>query len=199
MKTTHTLILGSFLFFSTALKAQDKVKKDEAQPAPSKEEQAWMAYMTPGPMHKMLAASNGDWSEELTFWMTPGAPPIKAEAKCFNSMILGDRYQQSVTSGMMMGMSFEGHSLVGYDNVKKMYQSTWVDNMGTGIIFMEGKYDEKSNSITFAGNMIDPNTGKEEMARQIMKFIDEKTHMMEMYQTKDGKEFKSMEIKFTKK
>ena len=108
-------------------------------------------------------------------------------------------YQQSVTSGMMMGMSFEGHSLVGYDNVKKMYQSTWVDNMGTGIIFMEGKYDEKSNSITFAGNMIDPNTGKEEMARQIMKFIDEKTHMMEMYQTKDGKEFKSMEIKFTKK
>lgn len=199
MKTKHTLILGMLLFFSSSITAQDAVKKDVAQQAPSKEEQAWMAYMTPGPMHKMLAASNGDWSEELTFWMTPGAPPTKAEAKCFNSMILGDRYQQSVTTGMMMGMPFEGHSLVGYDNVKKMYQSTWVDNMGTGITFMEGKYDEKSRSVTFIGKMVDPTTGKEEMARQVMKFIDDTNQMMEMYQTKNGKEFKSMEIKFTKR
>jgi hypothetical protein len=131
--------------------------------------------------------------------MTPGAPATKAEAKCNNRMILGDRYQESVSTGMMMGMPFEGHSLVAYDNVKKVFQSTWIDNMGTGIVYMEGPYDEKTKTLNMRGKMVDPMSGKIEVARQVLKFIDDNTQLMEMYVTKDGKEFKNMEIKFTRR
>jgi Protein of unknown function (DUF1579) len=188
MKTKHTLIFGSLLFLSCSLFAQEAVKKDVARPEPTKEEKAWMDYMTPGPMQQMLAKSNGDWSEELTFWMTPGAEPTKAVAKCFNSMILGDRYQVSTSTGDMMGMPFEGRSTVAYDNVKKLFQSTWIDNMGTGIVFMEGPYDAATKTVTLKGKMVDPMSGKIENARQTMKFVDDNNQIMEMYVTKDGKE-----------
>lgn len=131
--------------------------------------------------------------------MSPGAPPTQAESECTNKMILGDRYQESVHTGMMMGMPFEGRSVVGYDNAKKMFQSTWVDNMGSGIMFLEGKYNEQTKTINLKGTEVDAMTGKTESVRETMKFIDDKTQMMEMYMTKDGKEYKNMEIKFTKK
>ncbi len=199
MKTTHKLFFGSMLFLSCSLFAQDAVKMDVARPEPTKEEKAWMAYMTPGAMHQLLIKSNGDWNEEITFWQAPGAPPTKADAKCFNSMILGDRYQVSASSGMMMGMPFEGKSTVGYDNIKKVFQSTWIDNMGTGIVFMEGPYDAATKTVSMKGEMVDPMSGKIERARQTMKFIDDNNQLMEMYVTKDGKEFKNMVIKFTRR
>ena len=83
--------------------------------------------------------------------------------------------------------------------LKKTFQSTWVDNMGTGIMYLEGKYKEGSKTITLKGTAVDPMTGKTENVRHTLKFIDDKTQLMEMYMTKDGKEFKNMEIKFTKK
>jgi hypothetical protein len=214
MKTKNSLILGSLLFFSATVfsqaqepkpataapdKAQtEKTKQAAGQPS-DKDMQVWMSYMTPGEMHKMLASANGDWHEELTMWMAPGQPPTKAEAECTNSMIFGDRYQESIHKGQMMGMPFEGKSTVGYDNARKIFQSTWVDNRGTGIMYTEGKYDPKTNSINLSGTCVDPGTGKMEKVREVMKFVDDKTQMMEMYMTKDGKEFKTMEIKFTKK
>jgi hypothetical protein len=35
-------------------------------------------------------------------------------------------------------MPFEGISTLGYDNAKKTFFSTWIDNMGTGMMVMEG-------------------------------------------------------------
>lgn len=198
MNTKNTLIVGSLLFVSVSLFAQEK-KDTKMSAKDQKEQKAWMSYMTPGEMHKMLANANGDWHENLTFWMSPGASPTQAESECTNKMILGDRYQESVHTGMMMGMPFEGRSVVGYDNAKKMFQSTWVDNMGSGIMFLEGKYNEQTKTINLKGTEVDAMTGKTESVRETMKFIDDKTQMMEMYMTKDGKEYKNMEIKFTKK
>ena len=54
---------------------------------------AWMAYMTPGEMHQMLAKDDGEWNEEITMWMAPGAPPSKSTATAVNKMIMGGRYQ----------------------------------------------------------------------------------------------------------
>ena len=210
MNSKNILILGTLLFASVSLFAQGKKdskkegkgseKKETKMTAKEeKEQKAWMAYMTPGEMHKMLANSSGSWHENLTFWMAPGAEPTQAESECTNKMILGDRYQESVHTGMMMGMPFEGRGKIGYDNAKKSFQSTWVDNMGTGVMYLEGKYKEGSKTITLKGTAVDAMTGKTENVRQTLKFIDDKTQLMEMYMTKDGKEFKNMEIKLTKK
>ena len=98
-----------------------------------------------------------------------------------------------------MGQPFEGYSLVGYDNAKKIFQSSWVDNMGTGIMHMEGKWDPQLKTINFTGTSVDPSTGKEMQVRETFKWIDDNTQLMEMFIQENGKEFKNMEIKFTRK
>lgn len=163
------------------------------------DEKAWMAFMTPGTAHNTLAAGNGTWDEEITLYRTDGAPPTVAKSTCTNEMILGGRYQRSVHKGEMMGMPFEGEGISGYDNGRKIYFSTWVDNMGTGIMYSEGKYDPVKKQLVLKGKSTDPATGKAMDFRQTMKSVDADHQVMEMYMISKGKEFKSMEIRFTRR
>ncbi len=160
---------------------------------------AWQTYMTPGDVHKMLATSDGTWNEDITMWMAPGMEPTKSTATAVNKMILGGRYQQSTHTGSFNGMPFEGISLLGYDNAKKVFLSSWIDNMGTGIMQMQGTWDPATKTILFTGTSVDPMTGKDVFVKQTFANIDNNTQKMEMYMTQDGKEFKTMEIKLTRK
>ena len=161
--------------------------------------QAWQAYMTPGEVHKMLAKSDGTWDEDVTTWMDPSKPPVKSKSVAVNKMIMGGRYQQSTHTGNMMGMPFEGMSTLGYDNAKKMLISTWVDNMGTGIMTMEGTWDSTSHTANLKGKMVDPTTGKEIDCRETFTLIDDNHQKLEMFCTYYGKETKTMEILFKRK
>lgn len=163
------------------------------------EMKAWMAYMTPGAEHKQMASADGSWTQEITMWMDPSQPPTQSKAEATCNMILDGRYQESRTKGEFNGMPFNGYSLVGYDNARKVYQSTWVDNMGTGIMFMEGAMDMKTHVIHFKGSCTDPMTGKVMQCREDFTIIDDKTQKMEMWMTPiGGKEFKTMEIMMRK-
>ena len=182
-----TIITASILFAAFCCNAQTDA-----------EMKAWQAYMTPGEPHKMLAKSNGTWNGDVTMW-TPGAPAQKSKSVAVNKMIMNGLYQQSTHKGTMWGKPFEGISTVGYDNGRKVYVSTWIDNMGSGIMLMEGTWDDATKSIAFKGTCTDPSSGNVMNVRETFKIIDDKTQMMEMYMPgPDGKEFKTMEIKFTK-
>jgi hypothetical protein len=113
-------------------------------------------------------------------------------------MIFNGLYQESVHKGNFGGMPFEGHGTLGYDNAKKKFVSSWIDNMGTGIMYLEGSYDPSSKMVTLLGNCIDPSTGMPMDIRETMTIVDDKTMLMEMYDKKNGKERKSMEIRMTK-
>ena len=54
-------------------------------------------------------------------------------------------------------------------------------------------------TITFTGKTVDPVSGKEMNVRETYKIIDDNNHVMEMYMTNEGKELKTMEIKFKRK
>lgn len=162
----------------------------------------WMAYMTPGQMHKMMQSWDGTWDAELTSWYEPGLPPQISKGKAVNKMMYDGRYQLSTVTADMQGMPFEGTSIVAYDNAKKKFISTWFDNMGTGIMNMEGTWDEASKSMTLTGKGVDPSAGNDKLMemKEIFKIIDDKHQLMEMYcPGPDGKEFKMMEVKFTRK
>ena len=160
----------------------------------------WQAYMTPGEAHKMMAAANGSWDADITMWMSPDAPPSKSTGTTVNEMILGGRYQQSKHTGSFNNMPFEGISTLAYDNHKKVYLSTWIDNMGTGIMTMEGTWDAATNTMNCKGKMVDPATGKEMDVRETFRMIDNDNQVMEMFcNGPDGKEMKTMEIKYTRK
>lgn len=95
----------------------------------------------------------------------------------------------------MMEMPFEGKQTLAYDKIKKLFVSTWIDNMGSGIMYSEGPWDEATQTITLKGNMVHAGFGQEIPVRQVTKIVDENTQVMEMYMPgPDGKEFKTMEI-----
>ncbi|MEJ7738267.1 MAG: DUF1579 domain-containing protein [Chitinophagaceae bacterium] len=155
---------------------------------------------TPGQQHAMLAKGDGKWTAETTMWMSPDGQPMTAKSNAVNKMVLGGRYQQTTFKGDFMGMPFEGSSTTGYDNAKKMFFTTWMDNMSTSLMNMEGTWDEASKTINFKGKMLCPANGKECEMREVYKIVDDNTHVMEMYgpDMKTGKEYKSMEIKFVR-
>lgn len=155
----------------------------------------WMDYMTPGEMHKMLASMDGKWTADMTVWMDPSQPPIKSTSTTEYKMILGGRYQQSNITGSFSGMPFEALEIMGYDNAKKLFTCSWIDNMGTGILSLEGPYDAATKTITFKGNEVDPTTGKDMKVRETIKMIDNNTQLIEMYNMTGGKEVKTMELK----
>lgn len=186
------LLISSFLL--TTLSFQLFAQQDSAAM-----QKAWMENMTPGPVHQMIAKSNGQWKVETSVWMAPGQEPVKGSGTCTNTMILGGRYQQSMNKGEMMGMQFEGMNLLGYDNTEKMFTSTWIDNMGTGTMTVKGTWDEATKSINFKGSMMDPMTGKNTNIKEIFTIVDDNNQTLQMFVVgDDGKENKTMEIKYTR-
>ncbi len=73
--------------------------------------------------------------------------------------------------------------------------------MGTGIMHMEGTADASGKVITLTGKMTDPSTGRDCDMKEVLTFTDDDHHTMEMYgpDPATGKQFKNMEVKFTRK
>ncbi len=159
---------------------------------------AWADYMTPGESHQMLAKANGKWDAEISFYYNPDSPSVN-KTMCESKMILGGRYQQSTYTGNIDGMPFEGINTLAYDNARKIYISTWVDNMGTGIMYMEGTYDAATKIMSLKGKATDVVSGKDIAVREVFKMVDDTTQTMEMFETRDGKEMKTMSILLKKK
>jgi hypothetical protein len=177
---------------------------ENTTPPPPMSDSAMMKIMqdygTPGAMHALLAKHNGTWEAEVTQMMDPKAPPTKSKAVNVQTAELGGKHFVGRFSSTMMGMPLEGMSTTGYDNSLKQFYSTWVDNMGTGIVRMTGKYDEATKTINLSGKQTDPMTGKETDMREEFKLIDDNSYYMALYMPgPDGKEMKFMDGTFKKK
>ncbi len=158
----------------------------------------WKEYMTPGEMQQSLAKNEGEWSTATTLWMAPGELPVAGKGKGTYKMILGGRYLEGKHTGSLMDMPFEGIVTYAYDNAKKVFVATWIDNMGTGIMYLEGPWNDEIQAVTFTGKQVNPITGADVPVREVYKIIDDNNHLMELYTTRDGKEFKTMEVKYAR-
>jgi hypothetical protein len=114
--------------------------------------------------------------------------------------IMNGLYQVGDYTGNMMGMPFKGHSIMGYDNAKKVFVNTWVDNFGSGIIYMTGIYDDAAKTLNLKGQQTDPLSGKDVAIREVMKITDDNNYTLEMYGPgPDGKETLLMSGVFKRK
>jgi len=154
---------------------------------------------TPGAPHKMLASMAGSWNTTIKSWMEPNKPPMESKGTCEQKMILGGRFLQQEFTGDMMGNPFTGIGVTGYDNHTKKYVSTWMDSMGTAILFFEGTASADGKTITQESRYDDPIKGPMKW-RSVTKIVNDDTHVFEMYGTaKKGKEEKMMEITYTRR
>src|SRR5205823_1235560 len=95
-------------------------------------------------------------------------------------------------------IKFKGMGMEGYDNVKKKFVASWIDNMGTGIEFSEGTYDPATKSFTYTSEM-EPVPGMKTAVREVIKIADNNHMSLEWYENQGGQEKKTMEINYTKK
>src|SRR5262249_19332154 len=101
-------------------------------------------------------------------------------------------------NGKLKDFEFKGMSIEGYDNVQQKFVSTWIDNMGTGVMMSTGTYDPATKSFTFAAEA-EMMPGMKTKVREVIKIIDADHHSLEWYEVHGGQEVKTMEINYTRK
>jgi len=176
----------------------------KAPPAMTPDQQKMMDDMTkammPGEHHKRLDSMAGRWSTHVKLWLAPNSPAMETSGSMEAKWIMGGRYLVSHHTGNMMGMPFEGQSVDGYDNLSKKYVSSWIDNMGTGILNLSGDCDADCKVLTETGEMIDPSSGNRIMYKSVITFVDANTYKYEAYSVDAaGTATKSMELVGTRK
>lgn len=198
MKATTVFAAAALFFSATALAA-------DAPPQMSPGQQAMMEKMakaaTPGPQHALLTGMAGEWSCTVKMQMDPSMPPQESQSTATITSLMDGRYIQELDSGQMGGMPFSGMGVYGFDNVSGKYVSTWIDNMGTGIMTSVGTADASGKVINWTGTMNDPVTGKPTKERMVMTLTDKDHHTFEMFGVPPGgkKEMKMMTIDYVRK
>jgi hypothetical protein len=158
--------------------------------------------------HKLLSSLDGSWNYTIKFWMNPdpNAKPQESNGAATRKSIMGGRYvmedvagkmQMPGEDGKMKDVAFKGMGMEGYDNVKKKFVASWIDNMGTGIEFSEGTYDPGTKSFTYTSE-IEPVPGMKSQIREVIKVADKDHMSLEWYENRGGQEKKTMEISYTR-
>jgi len=161
---------------------------------------AYQDFMTPGEHHKRLAKEVGTWEADITHWMEPSAPPGKTTGINVVTMTMNGLYQVGNFSCTIMGMAMTGQSILAFDNAKKKYVLTWIDNFGSGIVMMTGTYNDAAKTLSLKGKQTNPVTGADGDLREEIKYINDDMYTVTMYGAgMDGKEMKMMESIFKRK
>ena len=158
--------------------------------------------------HKLLASLEGSWTNTVKMWMNPdpSVPPTQSSGTAVRKPIMGGRYFQADftgkfpmpgADGKMKDMDFKGMAIEGYDNARKKFVATWIDSMGTGIMFMEGTYDPTAKAFTYTG-VEEMMPGMKMNIREVVKIVDANHHTLEWFEDRGGKEVKTMEINYTR-
>ena len=158
--------------------------------------------------HKLLSEMNGNWNFAIKMWMNPdpNAKPQESKGSATRKDIMGGRYvmmdvtgkmQMPGEDGKMKDMQFKGMGIEGYDNVKKKFVSSWIDNMGTGIQFSEGAYDPATKTFTYTSE-VEMMPGMKTPVREVIKVPDNNHMTLEWYENRGGQEKKTMEIAYTR-
>jgi Protein of unknown function (DUF1579) len=178
------------------------------QPNPQEMMKQMMEYSKLNENHKLLADLDGNWTYTIKAWMNPdpNAKPEESNGTAVRKSIMNGRFSTLDVTGKMempgpdgkkKQMTFVGHGIDGYDNVKKKFVGSWIDNMGTGIMFSEGTYDPATKTFTY-NSEYEGIPGMKQKIREVIKVIDKDHHTLEWYEDRGGTEVKTMEINYTR-
>lgn len=159
----------------------------------------WKEYATPNENHKVLDAFVGNWDYTVKWWSSPNSEPEISQGTSEARWIMGGRFLEQTARGTSMDQPFEGMGITGYDNARMEYVSIWIDNMGTGVMVSNGKYDASTKTFEEKGKFTQPEMG-ETAFRGVTKIINDDKFGFEMYtKDKDWQEYKALEITYTRK
>lgn len=167
--------------------------------SPAEMQEAWMRSMTPGENHHVLDPLIGNWKTESTFRGTPDGKPEVTTGKSTARWIYDGRYVEERFEGSMSGHPFQGVGIIGYDNVGRQFQSSWIDSMSTQIFNSSGTYNPLTKQLTMSGNASCPLTSGPKEMKGVLTIEDNDHHTYEMLdKAPDGSEYAVLEIHYTR-
>ncbi|MCB9358190.1 MAG: DUF1579 family protein [Calditrichaeota bacterium] len=162
--------------------------------------QKWLEAASPGPQHALLAKRAGEWDTTIKYWMEPGGEAMESHGTRTYEVLNGGRVVGEASYSEMMGIPFEAHGMTGYDNSKKMYWSTWTDNMATSALYMEGTSSDSGKTVVYDTAEENLITGEKDPVRFITRWVSDDTHVLESWHgVGTPNEFKMVEITCTRK
>lgn len=168
----------------------------------------WKDACTPGEMHKKLDGLIGEWDTATKMWMAPGAPPMVTKGKSRVKWIMDGRFLREEfegeilmpdATGAMSKKKFTGLGLLGYDNFRKMFTGSWIDNQGTHMLTMAGMLDPAGTTLTMYGEMDEAMLDvRGRMVKYQTKIVDDDKHIFSIYDLHAGENYKALEIEYTR-
>jgi hypothetical protein len=94
---------------------------------------------------------------------------------------------------------YQGMGMLSYNSVARRFESVWADNMGTGIVFMSGQFDEATKTMTMRGDRVDAKSGTTVMTREVTRWLSDTEYTSELFETAtDGSEKQTMVFRYRK-
>lgn len=158
-----------------------------------------MKAATPGEMHAWLAKDVGTWKGTYKNYPAPGAPPVEGPVDMTVKPMLDGRFMECSVTMPMPGMGeFHGMGTVGYDNAQGKFQATWMDNMGTGIMYGTGELSADRKTFTVTYNFYCPVRKCQSTMREVLIRESDNHQVMKMYgpDMVNGKEYMMMEASY---
>jgi hypothetical protein len=148
----------------------------------------------PGEHHVHLAALVGSWTATGSYWL-PSGEIAEASGRIENRWILDGLFLESRLSAELLGDTYEGLAIDGYDYVTGQYMGSYADNLGTFVLHFTGVCEEEGRRRTMIAEFIDPVWGRPMVNRSVTTIIDPDTYRYESFlRHEDGREFKQMEF-----
>jgi hypothetical protein len=168
-------VLPLLLLSLVALGADAPTPEKSGAPAtqPTAED---LKQLQPGPQHELLKALAGQFDGDYEVFTAPEAAAQRSKGRITNELVYGGRFLRGRFDGVMLGKPFTGENLIGYDNFKKHYVGTWVNDGGTSIVFAEGDADAAGKVITMEYEQQDGPAGTEPVRTRLITTLIDKDH-----------------------
>lgn len=188
-------MIVALLFASVAL-AQETQEKRKSVTDQTME--MYVEAARPVAEHKRLAELTGPWNATTTFWFDPADGPVSSSGTANGKMILGGRFLQ-LDADLKGAFGAESLTIFGFDRRTSEYTLVGFDTLGTFWITAAGKYDETRKGVVLAGSYAQPPSGELQPYQFVWTTPNEREHVLTLFFTKDGKDVRVAETRFTRK
>ncbi len=200
------LTVGVCIAAASHVLSQEKTEKPpEGMPAMSAQDMArmqeYMKLTQPGEAHERLQYYIGTWDTVTKMWMGgPGSQAMESKGTSTYTSVLGGRWVMEEHTGTMMGMTYLGKGMMGYDNYKNLYVGTWYSNMSTEMLQMAGMRHPKTGVVTMYGRMDEPQLNVHgRTVKYVTKQTDADHFTFEIIDLHAGDNYKVIELSYTRR
>ncbi|MEZ5990602.1 MAG: DUF1579 family protein [Planctomycetota bacterium] len=197
-----TLLACSLLVLAAGTRVVPTAQQDGQDPQGQMAEMmAKVAKLTrPGKHHEELRRFLGTWDTEMRMFMGGQAtPPDKGTWEC--KWLMDGRWLEARGKGTMMGQPSQSFMLMGYDNFKQSFVSTYVSSFDTAMLEAEGDMTPDGKSLITYGTLDEYLTGEhDKMVKYAWRFLSEDEIVLEVHDLPIGEtNTKVVEVRYKRR